>query len=54
MSCAPLISSGLGLVPVSMTITGAVISRFPPSLSAISIVLGPVKRASPSIRSSPS
>ncbi|WP_237554554.1 MULTISPECIES: hypothetical protein [unclassified Streptomyces] len=53
-SCAPLIVSGLGRVPVSTTITGAPISRVPPSLSAISTVLGPVKRASPSISSSPS
>ena len=51
---APLTASGLGLVPVSMTITGALTCRVPPSLRATSTVLGPVKRASPSTRSSPS
>jgi hypothetical protein len=53
-SGAPEIASGLGLVPVSMTITGALIACVPPSRKAISTALGPVKWASPSIRSSPS
>jgi hypothetical protein len=47
-------ASGLGLVPASITITGAVIDRVPPSLTATSSVFGPVKRASPWIRSRPS
>src|SRR4051794_1001700 len=49
---APVIASGLGRAPVSMTTTGALIWRVPPSGKAISTVLGPVKWASPSITSS--
>ena len=51
---APVILGGLGRVPASMTITGALSCRVPPSARAISTELGPVKWASPSIRSSPS
>jgi hypothetical protein len=53
-SPAPAIASGLGRVPVSMTTTGALTCRVPPPVTAIWTVFGPVKRASPSIRSSPS
>ena len=53
-SAAPAIDSGLGRVPASMTITGALICRVPPSVRATSTVFGPVKWASPWIRSSPS
>ena len=48
---APVIASGLGRVPASMTITGALICRVPPSGTAISTVFGPVKRR-PSMRTS--
>jgi len=53
-SPAPVIAGGFGRVPASMTTTGALICRVPPSVKAISTDFGPVKRASPSIRSSPS
>ena len=51
---APVISGGLGRVPASMTTTGALICRVPPFVKAISTDFGPVKWASPSMRSSPS
>ncbi len=54
MSPAPVIASGLDRVPVSMTTTGALICRVPPSFKAISTAFGPVKWASPSMSSSPS
>ncbi len=53
-SPVPVIASGLGRAPASMTTTGALTCRVPPSVRATSTVLGPVKRARPSIRSSPS
>jgi hypothetical protein len=53
-SPTPLIASGLGRAPASITTTGALICRVPPSVKAISTVFGPVKWDSPSIRSSPS
>ena len=39
----PLIARGLGRVPASMTITGALICRVPPSVTATSSVFGPLK-----------
>ncbi len=50
----PVIASGLGRLPASMTITGALICRVLPFVKATSSVLGPLKWAFPTIRSSPS
>jgi hypothetical protein len=52
-SPGPVILGGLGRVPASTT-TGALICRVPPFVKAISTDFGPVKWASPSMRSSPS